>query len=379
MNRRLTFLLLLLATRAAQAHSLGESYLFLSIHEDRIEGRVEMTLSDLDEAVGLESNADGKITEGELDAGIGPAKVYVADRVGLATDGAPLPIEWTSYEVLRVPLAQYAVFHLVVKGLASAPAGLDVTSSLKFDVDPTHRDLLIVEYNTRTGVTNTTEAASLVFEPGRARQHLDLSYRSATFRLLAFVGHGMWHGSTEPNHVLLLAALLLPSVMVRTKPRWEPTPRAGRAVLKIASIVVLFSLAHAAGLTAGARLGVALPPWLLDVAVVASVAFVALHNALARRDHSRLAAFGSGIVSGLATAPYWTGLRPAYGTDLGPFAAAHVGIGLGAVALAAMCGPVLYDLRTRDLYGRIIVPYGSLLAALIGVALLARKLVGSET
>ena len=52
----------------AYAHQVGESYLFLKVFENHLEGRVHTTVSDLDDSLSIDANGDGKVTEDELKA-----------------------------------------------------------------------------------------------------------------------------------------------------------------------------------------------------------------------------------------------------------------------------------------------------------------------
>ena len=57
-----------LVPSVAHAHSVGESYVFLQVKENALAGRVEIALDDLDRALSLDADADGKVTDAELEA-----------------------------------------------------------------------------------------------------------------------------------------------------------------------------------------------------------------------------------------------------------------------------------------------------------------------
>ena len=52
--------------RSASAHSLGEGYIFIDVTDTSLSGWVEVTPTDLDEALAIDSNGDGKVSDNEL-------------------------------------------------------------------------------------------------------------------------------------------------------------------------------------------------------------------------------------------------------------------------------------------------------------------------
>ena len=51
---------------AAQAHKPSDSYLTVTVQDGRLRGQWDIALRDLDLAVGLDADGDGRITWGEL-------------------------------------------------------------------------------------------------------------------------------------------------------------------------------------------------------------------------------------------------------------------------------------------------------------------------
>ena len=65
MYRRIAWFVLLLTALAhgrAHAHELGQSYIFLSIYHQSLQGRFEVTVGDLNQALGLDFRTDGTVT-----------------------------------------------------------------------------------------------------------------------------------------------------------------------------------------------------------------------------------------------------------------------------------------------------------------------------
>ena len=65
-------LALALVAGAAQAHKPSDSYLTITVQDGRLRGQWDIALRDLDLAVGLDADGDGRITWGEVRAQHGP-------------------------------------------------------------------------------------------------------------------------------------------------------------------------------------------------------------------------------------------------------------------------------------------------------------------
>src|SRR5262245_4391480 len=57
---------MLLLSAPALAHKPSDSLLSLTVQDDRIEGRWDIALRDLNDAIGLDADGDGAITWGEV-------------------------------------------------------------------------------------------------------------------------------------------------------------------------------------------------------------------------------------------------------------------------------------------------------------------------
>jgi hypothetical protein len=83
----LRLLLALSAPATAPAHTLGQGYLFVAIDTDGVRGKIELTLTDLDVAVGLDADRAGKVSDAEVTAGAGRIVDYLAQRIGASCSG----------------------------------------------------------------------------------------------------------------------------------------------------------------------------------------------------------------------------------------------------------------------------------------------------
>ena len=78
-------LVLIALTAPAWAHKPSDAHLARELDGDRVTGRLDVALRDLDAAVGLDSNGDGDITWAELEAATPRVRAYLADRLAIAS------------------------------------------------------------------------------------------------------------------------------------------------------------------------------------------------------------------------------------------------------------------------------------------------------
>src|SRR5947208_9649415 len=106
--RAVVGLALLVATGVAGAHKASDSYLQITAGIGRLEVRWDIALRDLDVALDLDSDADGKLTWGEVRAAWPRIEAYAMQR--LAIQGCPLVAAGRSLE--RRNDGAYAVIQL---------------------------------------------------------------------------------------------------------------------------------------------------------------------------------------------------------------------------------------------------------------------------
>ncbi len=84
--------LLLLATSTALAHDPSRSLLTLQVERGEVRGRLDLSLRDLEDAIGLDANGDYAITWSEVEQRRAEVERYVLRRVAIAADGATCPL-----------------------------------------------------------------------------------------------------------------------------------------------------------------------------------------------------------------------------------------------------------------------------------------------
>ena len=156
------------------AHSAGQSYLYLQIYEERISGRFEIALPDLNPALGL-SGTDLEITQDNLDEHVGFLQHYVLEHAGIFDDRQLLSIDFRAHEFLDAE-GGYVLLPFDLGGFTKVPDALTIEYSILFDEEPSHRGFLLVEHNWATGTFANENRVSLVFGPS-SRRHSSMRSR----------------------------------------------------------------------------------------------------------------------------------------------------------------------------------------------------------
>jgi hypothetical protein len=358
---------LALTLSPALAHLASDSYLRLEIDSDsRITGQWDIALRDLDLALGLDANTDGKITWGELRAKQRAVQDYAFSRLSIAELAGSCRLRPAELLVDYHAGNAYAVMPFTVD-CPAASGRLTLQYGLLFDRDPTHRGLLTL------AVPGAVKADILT--PDKSAVIFDLASRPLTDEIEHFFLFGYDHILRGYDHLLFVAVLLVMAPLRRTgRSGWVPIDGLGRVVLETLKILTAFTMAHAITLTLAILGAIQVPSRLVDPAVAATIMLAALDNIRPILPRLRWnVAFLFGLIHGLAFA---SALGP---MQLPPLRLAlalgcfNIGVEAGQVSLALLLVPIAFILKQEFFYGRVVVPTVSVCAAaLAGLWMLDR-------
>ena len=353
------FLLLvaaLLVSTSAAAHKASDAYLQLDMHERGLALRWDIALRDLDAAITLDADDDGRLTWGEVRTAWPRIEAYAVPR--LQIDGCPLRIAGHGLE--RRSDGAYAVLQLASDCIVESalPA---IHYSLLREVDPTHRGIARIERVGQASIVRLLEPTERAASPAAGR--------------LEFLRDGVHHILTGYDHVLFLLCLLLPAVMRRVPGGgWQPVERLAQAVLPAVGIVSAFTLAHSITLGLAAAKLVSLPAALIEPAIAVTIVLAALDNIWPVFPVRRVVVtFFFGLIHGFGFA----GVLGELNLPTSQFAWAllefNLGLELGQLAIVVLATVALFALRARPSYRAVVVRGGSLAAMVVGVLWLAER------
>ena len=345
-------------------HELGQSYLYLRVYEDSMVVRVEITAADVENALGF--GWDPKtLTAADVQAREAQIRAYVEPRMVVATDDGPLPLRYVGTALSRLPIANYVLLTYALD--APPPAEVSFGLSVLFEVEPLHRNMVVIEHNWRTGTFNAEANVALIFTPDTGPLTLDLTTGSTLRGFIALVWLGVWHILIGTDHILFLVALMLPAVLVRSEQGWKPVAGFREALLNIVMIVSFFTIAHSITLSLAALDVVNLSSRVVESIIAGSIAVAALANLMPRlRVREWSIAFLFGLFHGFGFASVMGDIGLGREHMVLSLLGFNVGVELGQLAIVCVTFPILFALRNTRWYP-IILRVGSVF--LIAVAL----------
>ena len=361
----------------AEAHKPDQSYLFLSVFKDRIQGRYELSLSDLNRAVGI--NLTNPLSVEEVRPHHARLQAYIAGRSDFA--GGDYPINWGEVRVNNLDPEDgeedYVGFYFTLDNVADIPDDLPIRYDLIFDKEPNHTGGLIQEHNWKAGVLDNYTRLSAIFTPGETQQTLDLTNGSVWQGFTALVKLGMWHIWIGLDHILFLVALILPSV-VRRKPKtvlaegkkaweWVPVPEFKPAFFYILKIVTAFTVAHSITLALASLGYVELNSRLVESIIAFSIAVAAFHNIIPIfKAKEWVITFIFGLFHGFGFASV-LGEKGLSGDFMAySLLGFNVGVELGQVLIVLAIFPILFLIRKTKFYSHLIF-WGSIFLILMAM------------
>ena len=361
-------LIALFLSSAASAHALNQGYIFLSLGEQPLSGRVEMTLADVNVALGLDLPSDGSATLADIEPHVDRIIDYVDARIELAEGGQTAPLTFGGPTLFATSFAHFIQIPFEAPSLSAEPDALDVLYGRLFDAKSDHRGMLVVENNWKTGTLQEEANVLLVFEPGSERQVLDLSSSSWLRGFANMIGLGTHHIWVGIDHILFLFALLLPAVVIRRDGAWRPVGGFRPALIHVIKVVTIFTVAHTITLSLAALNAVSLPSRLVESIIAISIAIAALDIFIPiLRERIWVIVFAFGLFHGFGFASVLSEIGIPSSYVVPSLLGFNVGVELGQVAIVVVIFPLLYLVRQHFTYTRLLLPASA--AGLIVVSL----------
>lgn len=365
-NLALVFLLLVFTcSKQVYAHALEQSYIFLSIGDTSIEGRVEVTIADLNQILDVDLPTDKSVKEADIEPYIEELKRYYNERISINYKQG---MQLEDFFIQSVDFAQYLAVNFKFVQMESIPESIDFEYSVLFDKDSDHIGMVIIENDWRAGVFEDEANIALVFKPGDTKKSLNLADATVTQGYWEMVKLGVHHILDGIDHILFLLALLLPAVMTRNKGIWQPTERFYPAFIYVVKVVTVFTLAHTLTLSAATLGWLSMPSRLVESIIAISIAIAALDIIYpVFRGKIWLVVFVFGLFHGFGFASVLADYRIPDSYLTLSLLFFNLGVEAGQIAIIFVVFPILYLLRNVALYPLVILKIGALL--LIGISL----------
>jgi hypothetical protein len=349
---------LLLANTVA-AHQLSTSYIIAEIDDTgRINGEWQLSLADLELAVGLDLNANGELTWGEVKSRQAEIASYLAENLLLNRDKLTCNLHFDLVERLQ-DHANEAFAVTDFSGQCAISGPLNIKYSAIFALDSSHEMVL--------NIGDGSNMHSFVLDDNTRKITIDLREGSWQTTFKQFVYQGIIHIWIGIDHILFLLALLLPAVLERKNKQWQAITSVKVILTNTVWIISAFTLAHSLTLTATA-LGWLSPSsrW-VELGIALSVLFAALNNIWPLVLRLAWLTFAFGLLHGMGFAGVLGELGLPADQQFLSILAFNLGVEIGQLAILAILLPVLILLRKSKFYSKGVMPVGSLLIALMAV------------
>lgn len=329
-------LLVLLATSPAWAHKPSDAHVRLDVQRDRLVGRIDVAIRDLDAAISID-DGDGAITWAELTTASPRIAGYLEKRLSIAGCNIALG------EPALVDLSDGAYWSTPLTADCKSTRSLAITYALLFDIDAQHRGLVHIAGQTLIA----RDATPIVADIGE------------TTSIRSFVREGIRHIWMGLDHILFLLCLILPSVWRRTSLR-----EVSREVFEI---VTAFTLAHSITLVISAVGLFTLPSRFVETAIALSVVAAAVNNLVRAVDARWAVAFALGLLHGFGFSSVLIDLGLPSHELIGTLLGFNLGVELGQTAIVLSVIPLLYVIRKTLAYRALLFAGSGAVALLASV------------
>ena len=359
-SRILLLVAVWLVAAKVQAHKPSDSYLRLQGGGEFLAVEWDIALKDLEFLIGLDADLDGNITWGEVKSSQREIEAHALSRLQISTGDRECELLVKQLLINRHSDGAYVVLEIETDCPGEAPQ-LTVNYSLLFDVDPTHRGLVLYDDGDEATLTRTR-----VLSPEKPMIELRRGEAGMWHTFVEFTKEGVWHIWIGFDHILFLLSLLLPAVLVLRDSNWEPVDRFGPACWKTLKIVTMFTIAHSITLWLAVMDIVEVSGRWVEATIAFSIVVTALLNLFPVINfHGSLIAFGFGLVHGFGFAYVLRDLGLQDVTLAISLFAFNVGVELGQLAIVLVFFPIAYLMRERWIYRRGVLQVGSIVIAII--------------
>lgn len=366
----LALLLVVSSTSFSLAHKPSDSYLRITGGGEVLTAEWDIALKDLEFLVGLDTDQDGEITWGELKAHRDAIAAHALSRLEVQADGLDCELQMSELKVTDHSDGSYAVLRITTDAPGDAEI-LGIKYSLLFDVDPTHRGLVL--YN------NATTASTHVLSPKEPSLELTVNESGLLKTFLTYVREGVWHIWIGFDHILFLLALLLPAVLVLKERTWYPVDELKPALRTVTKVVTVFTVAHSITLWLAVMEYVNISSQFIEATIAVSIVITALNNLYPfLRVPTWTIAFAFGLIHGFGFANVLLDLglsRIALGISLFGF---NVGVELGQLAIVVAYLPIAFALRETKFYEVVVLKLGSVAVAIVGILWMIERIFNLE-
>jgi len=338
-------ILLLLSAAVARAHEPGLSTAEFRTTRDGLELVLTFAITDMDNLLGLDNDADGKVSQLEFD--------YSKARItGMATQAVSVTIDGQAVSgEASVRIDAQNNIEFTVRYPKSITSNFVYRCAILSQLPRTHRQFATLKDASGKVMAErllNAQNDSLVFPPDAA------SAAAPKKTFTGFVSLGIEHILTGYDHLLFLFGLLL------------VTRHFGSAI----KVITCFTIAHSITLAVATFNLLNIPSKIVEPLIAATIVYVGIENILLHGEPKKrwMLTFGFGLIHGFGFASVLRdlGVASAAGGVALPLFAFNLGVEIGQIAVAAILLPLIWRFSKNPQFPQRWVPACSVLVALLG-------------
>jgi hypothetical protein len=369
--KRIIFILSFLFTSLAQAHQLSTAYFQAGINNTGVlQGELQVRLYDLEQALALDEDGNGKLIWGELQAREADVSLYLNNHLNISRgDKACTLVLPTPWQIDSHFNEGYLV--LPVRAQCALAGVVKINYTAFFNDDSQHKLLINFKQDENT---SSTESRVISATQPDITFNAESGNRWISFR--EFVYQGMTHIWQGTDHILFLFSLLLTCVLTRRTNRWVGKKNIRDIIIHTTWIVTAFTLAHSITLTATALNILHFPSRWIESGIALSVAFAAINNIFPMVLRMGILTFCFGLLHGMGFAGALGELGIPADQQLLTVLAFNIGVEIGQMAIVLVVLPILITVRNKIWYSRYSLIAISVVIALVAIQWVFQRIAG---
>lgn len=355
----------------ASAHSGVQSYVYVNIHDDGMDGRIEYPAADLGQVLGVEFPSDVDGLRRVVDDNLATIQAYTDEHLAIGVGGVEWDLDFDGADVLGASGGYVQIPFTVEQSFDSAPRSFDVTYDGIIHADPRRDALFIIENDFGTATFNN-EAGHLVgFSTGLETQRIELDTASAVSSALAVRGLGTDAVRAGIDHLLFVVAMILPVGLLAVGHGINgPAPTVTASAGRLARVVVTFVVTHSIVLWVIGLGGFEPPDRLVTTLVALSLLVMAVYAAWQFTSAELVVVGVLGAVQGLGLGLQFVDAQLDRSSPVVSLIGFNLGIEAAVLIVVALVFPVLLLVRRTvvapiALYGGAVVIGGYAVSWLI--------------
>ena len=350
------------AGSSASAHSGKQTYLYVNLFDDGVDGRIEFPAADLAAVLDLEFGTDPGQAARVADANAAEIQSYVADHFAIGDGEEDWDIEFGAVEILPVAGNYILVPYTVQREFDAAPRSFVMEFDGIIHANDQKDALLHIENDWRSAQFANEADPIIGFSAGQTVQTVTINDTSTFESMGAVRALGTDTMRTSTDQILFVVALVVPiGLVARGRTVSDPAPTLPAVARRLTRLLVISIVAHSATLWLVGfgviDLSARLTSILVAVALLA-LAFYAVVRFGGRHEDVVVAVLG--LVQGLGLGLAFTSTHLDRYDTLLPLLAFNLGVEVAVLVIAAMVLAITLPLRRTALAP--IVLYGAAIA-----------------